>query len=247
MNKDLYEGSILIYSNFCPHSKQLYNMLNENSLTNQYRLIPIDADPKTKRRPMQFYEIQKLLNVNITSVPTIIVDNAKYVLTGSEAFKYVTHTINISKKQQNNPKINNENESLGPMAFNPNEMGSQSDSYLNFGTIDNYHSADVPKQNYQFINENFTIDTPDEANFNISMKDQGYYQKVSERESFDKIQKQTKPVKKTNTNTNTNTKGNQKQIEMEDRYNKLLQERESMDAKPTSRPKINFQTGQVQY
>lgn len=243
MNKDLYNGSIFIYSNFCPHSQKLYKILKENNTINKYRLICIDVDPQTKKRPMPFYEIQKLLNINITSVPTIIVDNAKYVLSGSEAFKYVSHNNNPSVQE-----IVKQREPEGPMAFNPNEMGSTSDSYLNFGNIENYHSADVPRQNYQFLNEDFTIETPDEANFNISMKDDMYYKKVSERENFDKFVQSENNSKQRNLNINKkNTKTNQKQMEFEDRYNKLLQEREVLDAKPTSRPKINFQTGQVQY
>lgn len=251
MNKDLYNGSIFIYSNFCPHSQKLYNILKQNNTVNKYRLVCIDIDQKTKKRPMQFYEIQKLLNINITSVPTIIVDNAKYVLSGSEAFKYVSHINSSNSNSNNKPSVQQvvaQREPEGPMAFNPNEMGSTSDSYLNFGNIENYHSADVPKQNYQFLNEDFTIETPDEANFNINMKDDIYHKKMNERESFDKIVQSENSLKQRNVNTEKkNTKSNQKQVEFEDKYNKLLKERETMESKPTSRPKINFQTGQVQY
>lgn len=248
MNKDLYNGSIFIYSNFCPHSKNLYNILKENNTVNQFRLVCIDTDPKTKKRPMPFYEIQKLLNINITSVPTIIVDNAKYVLSGTEAFKYASHNNNNNNKNPVQQIAKKEPE--GPMAFNPNEMGSTSDSYLNFGNIENYHTADVPRQNYQFLNDDFTIETPDESNFNMNMKDEVFHKKMNERENFDKVVQKENSLKQRNVNTNTNknnSKANQKQVEFEDRYNKLLQEREVLDGKPTSRPNINFQTGQVEY
>jgi hypothetical protein len=238
---DLYNDSILIYSNHCPHSVKLYNILKDNNMTNKYKLLCIDVDSKTKKRPMRFYEIQKLLNVNITHVPTIIVDNAKYVLTGSEAFKFIqTFKQNIAVSKSNeNVDLNIKN--IEPMAFNPNEMGSTSDNYLNFGNIDNYHSAEVPKQNYQFLNDNFTIETPDEASFNGNVD---YYKKISQRESFDTIVKnQTKGSQK---QTKANKK-NTKQMEFDEKYNKLLQDREVLDAKPVSRPKVDFTTGQINY
>jgi hypothetical protein len=123
------------------------------------------------------------------------------------------------------------------MAFNPNEMSSTSDPYLNFGNIDNYHSAEVPTQSYQFLNNNFSIETPDEASFNGNMD---YYKKISQRESFDTITKNKPKPQKQN-------KKNNKQMEFDEKYNKLLQEREMLDAKPTSRPKVDFQTGQINY
>ncbi len=240
---NLYNDSVLIYSNHCPFSIKLYKLLNENNLVEQFKLLCIDTDAKTKKRPMKFYEIQKLLNINITHVPTIIVDNAKYVLSGSEALKF----IQTFKNKQNMPANQQENVELSikniePMAFNPNEMGATSDSYLNFGNIENYHSAEVPKQNYQFLNDDYSIETPDESSFNSNMD---YYKKVSQRESFDTIVKnQSKGAQKTTPKTN---KKNTKQMEFDEKYNKLLQEREMLDAKPTSRPKVDFATGQINY
>ena len=239
---NLYNDSVLIYSNHCPYSLKLYNVLKDNNMIEQFKLLCIDSDSKTKKRPMRFYEIQKLLNVNITHVPTIIVDNAKYVLAGSEAFKFVNE--NVAKFKNNNKKENIELniKATEPMAFNPNEMGATSDPYLNFGNIDNYHSAEVPTQSYQFLNNNFSIETPDEASYNSNMD---YYKKVSQRESFDTIVKnQAKTGAQKQQKTN---KKNTKQMEFDEKYNKLLQEREMLDAKPTSRPKVDFQTGQINY
>ena len=245
MNKDLYNGSIFIYSNHCRHSVNLYNMLKSADALNSFRLVCIDADPKTKRRPMQFYEIQKMLNVNIASVPTLIVENAKYVLSGTEAFKYVSNLVNPNK-QEKAPQRNQVAE--GPLAFNPNEMGASSDSYFNFGNIENYANAEVPRQSYHFLDDQFNIETPDESSFS-GVKEDGYYQKMSERENFEKVvynDNKNKPKANFQSGKGGN-KASQKQIELEDRYNRLLQERERIGAKPVSRPKVDFSTGQIQY
>jgi hypothetical protein len=144
------------------------------SICEHFAKLNIDVDPTTKQRPSSFFDIQRMLNHRITEVPTIIVQNGEYVLTGEEAFQWLDFEIN--KKNKDNLE-----------AFNPNEMGSFSDMYAQYGSTKLH---DAKQQSFKFINKpDERIDTPQEV---ASVSPDEYKRKQKEREQFEIVQNANK-------------------------------------------------------
>lgn len=231
----MFERPILIYSDYCSHSSKFLNLLTQNTeLYKSFIRINIDVDPKTKSRPYIFYEIQNALKFKIIDVPTIIVNNAEYILSGEQAFNWLD---DMSKQNKEEEQQND-----GLSGFNQNEMGSFSDTYASYGSTD-LHS-NTAEQTFKFLNKNDeVIPTPPEDGSDISPSD--YSAKQTERESFANIpNKNVRSNGNTNTNTNNNMNfqmANQqmnrkmggaisnKQKDMDSRYQQLLQEREQLN------------------
>ena len=184
--------------------------------------INIDVDPETKKRPQPFYEIQTMLNIKISEIPTIIVDNGNYVLTGKEAFKWLKHQVD---------KIEAERELI---PFNPVEMGSFSDTYSNYGSNDMNNARE---QSFKFLNNtDEKINTPPESSDKISKDD--YAKRQSERENFSNIipqnqrvstpqQIQQKQFNKSYTSNKRGGKMSEKQKDFDQRYQQMMMEREA--------------------
>jgi hypothetical protein len=98
----------------------------------------IDVDASTKKRPKAFYQIQEVLDIKITKVPTLITPNAQYVLSDVDAFKWLEYQVKI---------LTDTSDELQP--FNPNEMISFSDNYANFGST---NLCDAKEQSFKFFN-----------------------------------------------------------------------------------------------
>lgn len=165
----MFQAPILIYSDYCNYCATFINaVVKHPKIYEAFVTINIDANPSTKQRPRIFYDVQNALNHKIARVPTIVIDNGNYVLTGEEAFKWLDYEIK---------RINES--SLSP--FNPNEMGSFSDQYSKFGSTDLH---DATEQSFKFLsNSNDKIYTPDENS--VERKDLSATQK--ERESIDNM------------------------------------------------------------
>lgn len=130
----MFEQPILIFSDYCAHSKSFKTLLAKHpQLYNSFAQLNIDS------RPPVFYQIQNTLQHKITEVPTIILKDAEYVLSGSEAFKWLNFQIEESNKK----------EELDP--FNPNEMGSFSDPYCSIGSKGLHDNAKT--QSFKFIGQ----------------------------------------------------------------------------------------------
>jgi hypothetical protein len=168
----MFERPILIYSNYCIHSTNFINELMKNTeMFENFIRLNIDVDPNTSSRPPLFYEIQEKLNYKIDEIPTVIVENAEYILTGVNAFEWLEYNLNQQEKEN------------GLTPFNPIEMGSFSDSYSLFGSSD-LNAA--KEQSFKFLNKSDEkINTPQESASNVS-KDE-YSNKQKERENFDNI------------------------------------------------------------
>lgn len=228
----MFERPILFYSNYCIHSSNFINSLMKHlEIYESFIRVNIDVDPEAKRRPQAFYEIQSVLNIKISEIPTIIVDNGQYVLTGKEAFKWLKHQVEeIEASRELTP-------------FNPIEMGSFSDSYSNYGSND---INDATQQSFKFLNsQDEKINTPQESSDKISKEE--YTKRQSERENFTNIVPQTQKVltpqqlqqKQFNRSYTSNKRGgkmSEKQKDFDQRYQQMLMERESLDL-PTQ--KIN--------
>lgn len=220
----MFERPILFYSNYCIHSTNFLNSLIKHlEIYESFIRINIDVDQETKRRPQPFYEIQKELNIKISEIPTIIVDNGQYVLTGKEAFKWLKHQIDTIEADRE----------LTP--FNPVEMGSFSDTYSNYGSND---MNNAKQQSFKFLNNpDEKINTPEENSDKISKND--YAKRQSERENFINIIPQNQKVStpqqmqqnQFNKSYSSNKRGgkmSEKQKDFDQRYQQMMMERESL-------------------
>jgi hypothetical protein len=133
----MFDRPILIYSDYCIHSKNLLGILMKYpDIYNSFIRINIDIDPKSKQRPSIFYKIQQQINQKIQKVPSLIIteEDKVFVLIDKDAFKWLD---SVTK-----PK-----ETQGYTGFNFNEMGSFSDGYSKFGSTD---LNDATEQNFKF-------------------------------------------------------------------------------------------------
>ena len=202
---NLFEKNILIFSNYCIHSKNFIEMLEKhpNVYTN-FKKLCVDVDKYTNKRNPLFYEIQRLLQKRITDVPTVIIENGEYVLSGKQAFMYL---INLVEPPQQKNSIS---------GFNKDEMNNFSDKYTLFDESgsnqkgfneDKYNSTtihDASHQNYKFLNENsdkiFT--PPEEESHKYATTD--YNKIISEREQIDNQMQNQMQNKKVNFQDNFN-------------------------------------------
>jgi hypothetical protein len=165
----MFERPILIYSDFCVHSKNfIAKLIKHSELYEKFIRLNIDVEPDTKQRPPVFYAIQEALKYNITEVPTIIVAEGKYILPGAEAFKWLEYETDTTQQAELS-------------GFNPIEMGSFSDIYSPYGSNEMNNATE---QCFKFINkEDERINTPQEDN---TTAPQDYSTKQMEREAMDK-------------------------------------------------------------
>jgi hypothetical protein len=195
---------ILFFSNDCLYSKQFLTILSKYSFID-IQSVSIDPNPSTKTRPKVFYDVQDYLQYKITKVPTIVLfGNDNYAISGDEAFKWLKYTVNKAMSSQ--PKQPSIKE------YNPNEMGSFSDSYSKYGSTDIH---DTSEQSFQFIGKEQRIVTIPEEQFNgVDPK-----QKELERDQFINIQRPSNIPSfsedfknTTNPNSNLNVDYNQNNI-----------------------------------
>lgn len=146
----MFQKPILVFSEYCDHSREFVSMLvQQPDIYDQFIFLNIDPDPNTNQRPPAFDAIQSSLPIPISEVPTIIVSNGEYVLSGDEAFKWLDFQLRTSKPAEV-PEV------LVP--FNPNEMRSFSDPYAKFGS-NQLH--DASQQSFRFLGQSDRIVTPD--------------------------------------------------------------------------------------
>ena len=196
----MFEQPILIYSNYCPHSKKFLEILAQHTNIND-AFAKLNIDP----RPKIFYDIQNTLKYTITEVPTIILPNAEYILSGEQAFKWLSFQIEQSQKPTELD------------AFNPNEMGSFSDPY---SSVDSKNMTDAKSQCFKFVGQpDEKIHTPPEDS-SISAEDMS--KKQRERETFDNTQISQQQRKFEN---NLTMQVTSKEKDLDARYQQLLAER----------------------
>ena len=175
LSPEIFKRPILIYSRYCKFSNKFLEILSKSKehLASVIKIC-IDPLPGTQTRPPIFYEIQKVLNKKIEDVPTLICENAQYIFSGNMAFKWLFWYIEPEKKSLS--------------GFNPNEMDSISDKYMNIENKDNFGSTsifDASAQNYCFIGkEQEKIYTPEEESSGGNM-DYMLNQVKSNRDNFD--------------------------------------------------------------
>ena len=218
----MFERPILLFSDYCIHSTNFINSLMKHpEIYEEFIRVNIDVNPSTKMRADIFYTVQAQLQHKITEVPTIVINKGEYVLAGVEAFKWLEH---ITQKEE----LENE---LTP--FNPNEMGSFSDSYSPYGSKIGLH--DAKEQSFKFINRpDEKINTPDEST-KVSKDD--FSQKQKERETFDNINSNVPPPFQKRSIQHNNMTKNEKERDFESRLQQMLSEREQFDQVKTKNVK----------
>lgn len=218
----MFDRPILIYSDYCIHSTNFINgLMKHPDIYEMFIRVNIDIDPNTRQRPDIFYQIQNLLQYKIQEVPTVILPNAEYILTGADAFKWLEY------------QLASQDQSAELTPFNPIEMGSFSDMYSTYGS--DGKNDDAKEQTFKFINKpDQPINTPKEDDTIVS-KD-AFSKKQQERECFDN----TYLTNQGNTNTPNpmgngmaNVRGNgmgnsDKKDEMELRFQQMMNERNNL-------------------
>ena len=219
----MFEQPILIYSDYCQYCSTFIKTLQEDSQLNEmFRKLNIDIDEQTGQRPEAFYQVQQALDYSISEVPTIVIDNGEYVLSGDEAFKWLEFK---SKKEDD------------LQAFNPIEMGSFSDSYAKYGSNELH---DATEQTFRFIHKSEEmIPTPQEIENAVS--DVEYSKKTKERES--NVPK--KPIQAKEGFFNVTQNNSKKTKDVDNLLQKLINERENLVPVQTPQVKPDFTSGKV--
>jgi hypothetical protein len=208
----MFEKPIVIYSDYCVYSKNfIQTLMKYPELYESFIRMNIDVDSSTKKRPKAFYQVQEVLDIKITKVPTLITPNAQYVLSDVDAFKWLEYQVK---------QLTDTSGELQP--FNPNEMGSFSDNYSSFGSTD---LCDAKEQTFKFykdgkldddnyLNTSKTWDPQQGGKTNgflndleKSSPDMDYASKQNERQYFDDMRKK-----------NSNEGGSSVQHNMRDQY-----------------------------
>jgi hypothetical protein len=239
----MFDKPILIYSNFCVFSQNFIKILmKQPELFESFIRMNIDVDPRTKKRPQAFYQIQQALGIKITKVPTIITPNAQHILSDEDAFKWLEHQIRILKSDSGELQ-----------AFNPNEMGSFSDNYANIGSTD---ICDAKEQNFKFFDNGTLTDdnylqtdkswNSEKTNgflndLESSTKNVDYNTKQNERQFFDDSQQHQRRNKNTLSpqGLDNNFIQNNNTIDTSSKYNSYNQQRQ-ISGNGSRKQNINF-------
>lgn len=128
--------SLLFYSNFCNHCKQIVNEINKSPVRNSVRYVCIDNQ-----------SVRSKLPTYITSVPALVVGDTNQIFVGNQISGWLKMVPIIKRKasapaprqvataqhvpQQQKAQKNQEPE--GPSAWHCNEMSSFSDMYSFIG------------------------------------------------------------------------------------------------------------------
>ena len=238
MSDTIFKRPILIYSSFCDFSNNFLKILTKYpELYNSFIRMNIDIDQTTRKRPTLFYKIQEILGRKISKVPTVITQDAEYILSDEDAFKWLEF------------EINNLTKGTELVGFNPGEMISFSDHYSKFGStelndandqsykfyIDVDNQKILPDDNYLNTNKSWDSNNKESLNgfldeLESSSQNIDYKLAESERQYFD----QNQPVH--NKNINFQDSCNQSKVNMNE-IDSYSQNRQQPSANKQS---INF-------
>lgn len=164
----MFTNPIVIYSKYCKYSNEFVDVLMNTPLAQHFQFVDIDLNPQTKTRSEIFFTIKHILakefSYNLNTVPTIIVENGEFVLSGKEAFEWLKYKLNtiqnasasVSKLNDDVPiKKEKDNSINEPSGFIHHEMGSFSDSYSTFGLNTQDTCTDAKSQCFQFLDDSF--------------------------------------------------------------------------------------------
>lgn len=224
-DQDLFQRPILLYSEFCLHSKDfLKELIKFPHVYDAFIRLSIDVDADTNQRPYLFYLIQQRLDTPVSAVPSIIIEEGKYLLTGTEAFQWLDYiSKNSGKEPGSSPSID---------GFSPLEMGSFSDQYAAYGSTG---LNDASEQTFHFItNAHQRIDTPPESS---TVQPEDVKKKQFERDhslSFSAPSAKGSPPSFTRTLPKNTSQSSNKVQDMDAKLEQLLKEREASVPPPSN-------------
>jgi thiol-disulfide isomerase/thioredoxin len=120
---------ILLYSTYCPYSKDLLTNLRKLSdVYNAFNVINMDTDKSTGKRPTIFYQLQK--KYNLQSIPVLILRNGTQVIQGKDTLDWLMAVFNDKNQQEQeqeqeqeiNPSRQNKDFQQVLQGFNENGM-----------------------------------------------------------------------------------------------------------------------------
>ena len=142
--------SILFFSNYCNHCKQVLHELNDSSLRTNIRFICIDSA-----------DVRKKLPAHVKSVPCLIVGQTNQTLIGSDILHWIKmkskkQNIQISVPVQQNQQSSNTKGETGPGAWHMCEMNNFSDAYsfLNVDLSTKGNGGTSMSHSFEFLNGN---------------------------------------------------------------------------------------------
>lgn len=111
----MFKNPIVLCSSFCEHSRALVEkMKTTKEHFKDVVFIKIDMDVTTRKRPQAFYDLQNVFEWNIKTVPTVITNEGKSLLSGRDAFEWVDETVQTaSEYRPSNMAVNEEFSNLG--------------------------------------------------------------------------------------------------------------------------------------
>ena len=130
------DKNILFYSNFCKYCAEFIKNINGNDI--KFTTVCVDNN---KGKIPQF----------VKSVPTIIVQGKSQPLVGDEVFEWLN-------TQKAKPEEAND---ITP--YLANEMGSMFSDSFSFLDSDDTKEGQPISHNFEFLGNNFTINTPEES------------------------------------------------------------------------------------
>lgn len=236
-------------------------LANVPVLLSEFKFICIDIDKTTKKRSEEFFQIKKILkeqfNYTLKCVPTIIVENGEFILCDKDAFEWLNYKINtINNKmsseneiQQQQQDVHQEVEDAEVSGFNPNEMGALSDIYSTFGFDDTDPCTDAKEQCFAFLGKKICIDTPDgelptnlpkqvpqqpqqQQSKSVRFSNSGNMSNMSNlSRNMSNISFTSNKSNMNKGNMNNKMYGSEKEKEITNKYEELMQERSLMDEK----------------
>lgn len=113
-----HSASILFYSNFCNHSKQIIAEANNSHKKNNIKFICIDSEAVRRKIPK-----------NITSVPTLIESKTNRIIIGSHIIEWLQQRPNHQIQPSHKQHAQNREEETNIQGYQNCEMGMFSDNY----------------------------------------------------------------------------------------------------------------------
>jgi|LauGreStaDraftv2_3_1035109.scaffolds.fasta_scaffold86474_1 hypothetical protein len=227
----MFSRPILVFSNYCQHSKNFLSMLLESPLSQEFIFVNVDVDPNTKRRSDDFLSLKGILTTNfnykLTSVPTIIVENGEFILKDADAFEWLKHTLEtINNTEKNKEPVVEEPAEIS--GFNPNEMVAFSDMYSTFGLNTKDPCMDAKNQCYQFLGQDFSISTPPIDDQAPQAPQMQMPQQKTVRFSND-VNSRNKSSGSGGSKSNKKGYGTEKEKELNSKYEEMMLARQMMD------------------
>ena len=219
---------VLFYSNYCPYSKKFINILDKSGESIFFSKVCVDIIPQIGKRTAF------VKKHNITEVPTILVNSNKFV--GKTAFNWLKNKIESTEKSVStmNTRQNTEGRDNKAVQDLNNKIPEQNNSIQGFdfqnsflkNTSDDYEIIGKDEEDQFKNNPSFNKMLCDQMSNKGSIQDsQSFIQGGSQNGDLNAMTQERSVPDQLKTISISKDKLKSKQIE--NRYNQLLNERNS--------------------